>query len=289
MTKSALTNKTKISSQSSSRDNAKIDTFLIHHTASVSGRGDGIVNMMVNKSRQVSSNYVIGNDGYLWNVVDEDRRAWTSGSTADGGKGAAWDRRSITVEIVNQKGAPNWEISDAAITKAAQLLNDLRSRYNIKNVLGHRDLWTKHKASYATFCPGPNTVARIVKRAEELAGGITPSPAPKPKPATTPASQTWAFNPPSAAVQKRIQAALKKRGRYSGPVDGVWGVNSRKGIQATAKLGGGYTGPVDGIPGRNTCLAIQRYARSWGDYKGPIDGILGPFTWAGFALGLERP
>lgn len=183
MTHSALTNKIRLSSQSSSRRGARIDTFLIHHTASVSGRGDAIVNMMVNRTRQVSSNYVIGNDGYLWMVVDEDLRAWTSGSTKDGGKGAAWDRRSITVEIVNQKGAPSWAISSAAIDKAARLLNDLRKRYGIKHVLGHRDLWTRYKASYATYCPGPDTVGRVVKRADELLKPVVKPPAPPVVPA----------------------------------------------------------------------------------------------------------
>lgn len=105
---------------------------------------------------------------------------------------------------------------------------------------------------------------------------------PAPKPAQ------WAFNRPSAAMQKRIQAALKKRGRYSGPVDGVWGANTIKGIQTSIK-GVGYTGAVDGVPGERTCRFVQVYAQRFGDYKGPVDSILGPNGWAGFALGLERP
>lgn len=176
MTHSSLTNQIRLSPQNSSRQGAKIDTFLIHHTASVSGRGDGIVSMMVNRTRVVSSNYVLGSDGYLWMVVDEDLRAWTSGATNDGGRGAAWDRRSITIEICNSSGAPNWDISEASITKAAQLLRDLRRRYGIRNVLGHRDLYTQHGASYPTFCPGPNTVARILAREQELIRAEQPKP-----------------------------------------------------------------------------------------------------------------
>ena len=107
------------------------------------------------------------------------------------------------------------------------------------------------------------------------------------KPAAKPVAK-WAFNKPSAALQKRVQAALKKRGRYSGPVDGVWGANTIKGIQTSIK-GVGYAGAIDGVPGANTCRYVQEYARKFGDYKGPIDSILGPNGWAGFALGLERP
>jgi hypothetical protein len=182
MTHSTLTNQIRLSAQHSSRQNAKIDTLQIHHTASASGRGDAIVDMMVKQTRVVSSNYVIGNDGYLWCVVDEDLRAWTSGSTQDNGKGAAWDRRSITVEIVNQAGAPSWPISAKAINTAARLLMDLRKRYKIRTVIGHRDLWTRHRASYPTFCPGPNTVAAILAREAKL---TSKSSTPKPDPQQT--------------------------------------------------------------------------------------------------------
>lgn len=98
----------------------------------------------------------------------------------------------------------------------------------------------------------------------------------------------WAFNQPDAATQARVQAALKARGRYNGPVDGVWGPNTIKGIQTTIR-NVGYDGPIDGVPGSNTCYYVQVYAQKFGDYKGPIDRVLGPNGWNGFALGLERP
>lgn len=97
----------------------------------------------------------------------------------------------------------------------------------------------------------------------------------------------WAVNLPPAATQKRIQTALKRRGRYSGPVDGKFGVNTWKGIQITIGRGNGYTGPVDGVPGRNTTVNIQNYAKKFGRYTGPVDGILGPNSWNGFLRGLE--
>ena len=99
---------------------------------------------------------------------------------------------------------------------------------------------------------------------------------------------TWAWNAPDSATQKRIQQDLANRGRYSGPIDGVWGVNSIKGIQTTC-ANVGYTGPIDGEPGPNTCHYVQVYAQKFGSYTGPVDSILGPNSWSGFALGLERP
>lgn len=101
-------------------------------------------------------------------------------------------------------------------------------------------------------------------------------------------SSDWAWNAPDTATQKRIQVALANRGRYSGPKDGQWGINSIKGIQTTCK-NVGYSGPIDGKPGPNTCHYVQVYAKKFGSYTGPVDSVLGPNSWSGFALGLERP
>ena len=174
MTYSTLTNQVRTSSQSSSRNGTRVDTFLIHHQAGTND--DAVIAAMVSGSRGVSANYTISNEGRITSVVPEELRAWTSGSQYDGGKGAAWDRRSITVEIENQSAGGSWPISSAALNAAARLLKDLRTRYTIKNVLGHRDLWERYSASYPTFCPGPEAVAKIVALAGSTLAGSTTTP-----------------------------------------------------------------------------------------------------------------
>lgn len=105
-------------------------------------------------------------------------------------------------------------------------------------------------------------------------------------PAPNQPGATWAFNPPSPAVQEAIQLSLKHRGRYAGRVDGAWGPLSIKGIQMTvAKVG--YAGQIDGIPGPSTCHFVQVYANRFGGYHGAIDSVLGPNSWAGFAAGVR--
>jgi hypothetical protein len=172
MVYSKQTNQVRISNQSSPR-NDTIDTFLIHHQAGTND--DAVIAAMVSGSRGVSANYTISNEGRITCVVPEERRAWTSGSAYDGGKGAAWDHRAVTVEIENQSAGGEWPISTKALDAAARLLVDLRQRYTIKHVLGHRDLWNTYGASYATFCPGPETVMKIVSIAAttKLAGDDT--------------------------------------------------------------------------------------------------------------------
>lgn len=170
MVYSSLASTTGDSAKKSSREGTRIDTFLIHHMAAIGGAG--VTDMMRRPGgRTVSANYTIHSDGTLHGVVPEEFRAWTSGASGDGGRGAQWDRRSITVEIANSSGEPNWYISPAALQTAANLLADLRRRYPIENVLGHRDLYQRYRASYPTYCPGPNTVAQILALTPPAGGG----------------------------------------------------------------------------------------------------------------------
>jgi hypothetical protein len=89
------------------------------------------------------------------------------------------------------------------------------------------------------------------------------------------------------AQWKTIQTWLKKLGRYSGPADGVPGINTWKGVQRTVRDRAGYTGPIDGKPGVNTYKAMQRYAKAGGGYTGPVDGVLGANSWRGFVARLS--
>lgn len=285
MTYSTLTNQVRETNQRSSRNGTEIDTFLIHHQAGTND--DSVIDSMVTGRKVVSANYTISNEGRLTLVVSERDRAWTSGSSKDGGRGASWDRRAVTVEIENELGAPTWRISNAALAMAAALLVDLRARYTIKHVIGHRDLWTLYQASYPTFCPGTETVDQI----KSLAGTPSSLPAISPikiQPILTTPAPGWTWVLPSAWVQKQIQGELRERNRYDGRVDGDWGRLSIAAIQLTLR-NVGYTGLLDGIPGKMTCHFVQVYAQRFGDYNGPIDDDLGPNSWAGFLLGLQRP
>lgn len=163
---SKLTTGVRQSFQRSSRNGAKIDHIIIHHTATTNG--EWVLDAMVSGSKQVSANYVPDKDGKLWGVVPEEFRAWTSSS-------AAWDGRSITMECVNNS-TDGWTISDASYEKIAQLLADISIRYNFpltrdkqrSTVLGHKELYLYWGDSYATACPGGIDIDRIVRRANQI-------------------------------------------------------------------------------------------------------------------------
>lgn len=147
----------KESPQSSSRQGVKIDMVIVHHCANTSAQG--VVDMMTIPTKQVSSNYVMTKNGPI-GVVREEMRAFTSGSSSDGGKGAAYDRRAITVETVNSTMGPRWEFDPRTIEHLARLIADVATRYGFPidrdHVVGHGELYSRYRASYPTACPGPS-------------------------------------------------------------------------------------------------------------------------------------
>lgn len=185
---SNLASEHRISTQSSSREGAKIESIILHHMASTNA--PAVINMMVTGSRRVSSNYVVSNEGKITGVVPEELRAWTSGSKSDGGRGAAWDRKSITFEIANSSAGGAWPVSAKAQEATAQVVADVAKRYGIilnrDTVIGHRELWTRHRASYPTACPGGLDMDWIVNRANQILSESGNTPAPEPaKPVPT--------------------------------------------------------------------------------------------------------
>lgn len=244
MTFSGLTAQIRRSSMKSSRNGARIDTLLLHHAATVSGAT--VVGMMVSGSRTVSANYVCYNDGTLVGVVDEEYRAWTSGSSSDGGRGAAWDRRSITVETANESYGGSWPISERSYAALAALAADLHRRYGLvldrNHVIGHRELWSRYRASYATACPGGMDLDRIVNLARAIVGqgGVVPATG-----GAAPVGGGYVEAVPVAEYQKLLIA----KGYDLGPTgaDGIKGVRTTAAVVAAQRAAGldadGLVGP----------------------------------------------
>lgn len=99
---------------------------------------------------------------------------------------------------------------------------------------------------------------------------------------------------PSAALQCQMQAGPARQFGYTGPVDGVMGVNSWIGVQRwlASDSRWGFSGAIDGTPDVGTYKAIQRVAAyrsvpSGYYYTGPIDGYPGPNTWKYFAYKIK--
>ena len=137
----------------------KITKIVIHHMAGILSAKE-CENLFANPKRQASANYLIGKNGEILCNVDENERAWTSGSK--------WlDQQAITIEVSNCHGAPGWEVSDICINSLVNLCKDICKRYNIQPVFtGNTDgSICFHCMVQATACPGPyikNNIGKIV-------------------------------------------------------------------------------------------------------------------------------
>lgn len=152
----------------SSERRSPIRRVILHHGAVTSMSG---LRSTLEGERQVSANYMAAG-GRAWGMVPDERRAWTSGSSSDGGKGAAFDHEAITVETQNATGEPDWLISEAEETTLVKLVRYAHDRYGVPldrdHILGHRELYARYGASYPTACPGGMNIDRIVQRARAL-------------------------------------------------------------------------------------------------------------------------
>lgn len=275
MTHSPLTDQIILAAGSSSRQGAKIDTVLYHHQAGTND--DQVIETMRTGARDVSSNYTLSAEGRLTCTVDEDLRAHTSGSKSDGGRGAAWDRRSITIEIENES-TNGWTISAASYAQLAELAVDLHRRYGIPldrdRHIGHRELWTAHRASYPTACPGGLSIDHVLELARALNAG---RPGPKPAPATRPAA--GGTTPPTFPLPA---------GHYFGPryplsntrsVSGYY--SHREDLRRVQRrmIERGYTFPLhgpDGLYGDEFAANVRHFQADKGLV---VDELVGRDTW----------
>lgn len=159
MTKSELATYAKNMSPSKTKRTEKITKITIHHTACIAS-AQSIANAFALPRRCASANYIIGKDGEILCDVEEEYRAWTSGSSWN-------DQRAITIEVSNCSGAPDWAISDKCMKSLVELCADICRRYcivpyfdNTKNAS-----LTFHCMFQATECPGKyikNNIKNII-------------------------------------------------------------------------------------------------------------------------------
>ena len=160
--------------------NSGISGFTIHHNAGVDSYGEAS-----NPNREVSANYWIANDGTIIPNIDEDRRAWTTGSGSYPA-GAQSDHRNITVEVSNSpEGVRNgtWAISNAAYQSLIKLIGDVFKRHGLGAVRrGTGAGVAVHQDFVPTACPGPYIMSHlgtIIAEAEKYrASGGAPGTAP---------------------------------------------------------------------------------------------------------------
>ena len=163
MTISKLASGVLLTNNCSKPRNHKIDRITPHYMAWYTS-AKTCCESFVPASRKASANYCIGKDGEIWCNVEEENRAWTTGSSYN-------DNRAITIECANYTDNNNYgKLPDATWNSLIRLCVDICQRYGFKlNYTGNDNgNLTKHKWYQDTDCPGPWFDKQFERLAKEV-------------------------------------------------------------------------------------------------------------------------
>lgn len=127
----------------------KPNFIIIHHTAQDSIQQT--IKTFTKLSSQVSSHYVIADDGHVVQMLNDYLRAWHAGASS-WGKNTDINSCSIGIELDNN-GSETF--SEAQITSLMALLSKLKKDYNIpaQNIIGHSDIAPTRKKDPSALFP----------------------------------------------------------------------------------------------------------------------------------------
>jgi N-acetylmuramoyl-L-alanine amidase len=119
---------------------ATIDMLVLHYT----GMDSAVIALdrLCDPAFQVSAHYVIEEDGALWRLVAEDRRAWHAGASSWAGE-TDINSRSIGIELVNPGHGPDYRpFPEAQMAVLETLCRDILTRYPIPahRIVAHSDI-----------------------------------------------------------------------------------------------------------------------------------------------------
>ncbi len=129
------------------RGGALPDMIVIHYTA-MDG-AEAALDRLCDPAFEVSAHYLIRDDGHIWQMVDEDQRAWHAGAGAWGGVTDV-NSRSVGIELDNRGDAP---FAEPQMQALLALLPGIMARWNVppEQVIGHSDMAPGRKID-----PGPH-------------------------------------------------------------------------------------------------------------------------------------
>jgi hypothetical protein len=147
-----------------------------HHNGGVGNSHEDVLNTW--KSRPASAHFDVDTSGMIAQYVKVDEFAWATGNNEG-------NQHSISIEMADFTGDPNWEISDVTWKAAARLaawlfVHQIGVRPDSSNVFPHQH-WV------STDCPGPwvihnfsSILGEIQHQYDNFLGATahTPTPAP---------------------------------------------------------------------------------------------------------------
>ena len=129
------------------------DMLVLHYTGMQTG--EAAIARLRDPDAKVSAHYVVEEDGRLFTLVAEERRAWHAGTSFWKGERDI-NGVSIGIEVVN----PGHEFGyrafpDAQIAAVVELVSDIRGRWEIpdERILGHSDVAPTRKEDPGELFP----------------------------------------------------------------------------------------------------------------------------------------
>lgn len=139
------------------RDGLRPSLIVLHYTAMLTA--EEALDRLCDPAAEVSAHYLIGEDGTVWSLVPEDKRAWHAGAGSWGGQGDV-NSRSVGIELQNDAASPFAEPQMAALEN---LLREVMGRWDIppEGLIAHSDMAPDRKGD-----PGPRFDWRRLAQAE---------------------------------------------------------------------------------------------------------------------------
>ncbi len=125
--------------------NMPVDMVILHYTGMKTGAE--ALERLQDPAARVSAHYLVEENGDVYKLVDEDKRAWHAGVSSWRGE-ADINARSIGVEIVNPGHQFGYrDFPDVQIASVIALVKEIRTRHKIDpaRVIGHSDVAPRRK------------------------------------------------------------------------------------------------------------------------------------------------
>ena len=146
---------------------ATIDKIVLHTTVATAQAAMNLFGNTPAVGKETSAHYIVDTDGKLWAGLEEYYTAYHAGNYA-------FNQRSIGIEHADN-GNYNSPRPDALYATSAKLVADICKYYNIPcnntNIVRHQNV-----PGSATACPDSLDTDRIIRDANAILGGTTPTP-----------------------------------------------------------------------------------------------------------------